>query len=173
MNHGLKLLKFLTIAAATVLYSSTAAADERIKEIPSASEIKSAKLAFYPMNINTYAPVTEADMLRNGCIYEIEENSDRISELSAILSRGITLSNKGEDHYQLRNVVYLNLRDGSKIRMLISDAHNLKPGVFGVIDKGQSSKHSYLTSDEKTLKLLRTWAKSRIEKNNARKFCEM
>lgn len=173
MNLKLKLLKFSFVAAAAILSSTQVAADEKIGQIPLAKEIKSAKLVFYPLSINTYAPVTEADMLRNGCIYDIDGDPEQIAELSAILSRGTVISNKGEDQFQLRNVIYLTLRDDSKVRMLVSDAHNLKTGVFGIIDRGSSSKHSYLTSDEKTLKLLRTWAKSRIQENNASTYCEM
>ena len=112
-------------------------------------------------------------MLRNGCIYNIAGTSEKIAELSAILSGGMIISNEGEEQFQLRNVIYFTLRDGSKVRMLFSDAHNLKPGVFGIIDKGPTLKHSNLTSDEKTLKLLRTWAKSRVHKNNASTYCDM
>lgn len=173
MNLKLKMLRSSFAAAAAILSSTHVAADEKIGQIPLAKDIKSAKLVFYPLSINTYAPVTEADMLRNGCIYDIAGNSEKIAELSAILSGGMIISNEGEEQFQLRNVIYFTLRDGSKVRMLVSDAHNLKPGVFGIIDKGPTKKHSYLTSDEKTLKLLRTWAKSRVQKNNASTFCEI
>jgi len=171
MTSNKLLLTCAILMCMTLFQSEDTLADEAIISLPKASEIKHAKLAFYPLSINTYAPVTESEILSNGCVFEIEEGSEQLTQLTQILEPNIVVSHKGNQNFNIRNVIYLELMDESIVRLIISDAHNVQPGVFGIIGNKKNSSEGYITSNENMLKILRSWARKNIPVQNSSTFC--
>jgi hypothetical protein len=144
---------------------------DNVSKLPKPEEIKNATIGFYGSNIDTYASITESKIFQSGCVYVTKPKSEKNLELLKILQSGIKLSEKGPHLFRLRTVIYLHLHDNSVFRLMISDANNKTPGVFGTVDNQQNDAQGFLTSNEAMLKVLRTWAKENLETKNENSHC--
>lgn len=172
----MKIFKKSLTASALVTLSllsigSSALAVEKITSLPNPEEIRLVTLAFYGLHIDTYVPVTEEQLFRNGCIYVTEPGSDKNLELLKILREGITLSETGPHRFRLRNAITLQLKDNSVLNLLISDAGNRTPGVFGTADNEAKNAQGFLLSNEAMLKSLRTWARENLKPHQSNDHC--
>ena len=158
-------------AIISLSFCTSTLASAPVVALPEPEEVSTAKLALMPLMLDTYAPVTEKELVRRGCTFVTEPDSSHNLELMQILQDGMQIKESGEKDFRLRSAVYLNLKDGSTIRLLISDAQNLKPGVFGTIDNGTLSERRYLTSKEAMLRNLRAWAKATLHNQKPGSDC--
>lgn len=150
---------------------SLASNDAKITALPDAHDVRNIILGFHGLNIDTYAPITEAAILTSGCVYATEPGSDKNEALMKILQHGIQVSDRGSFRFRLRTVVSIQLHDHSSLRLLISDAHNRKPGVYGTVDNESHGTEGYLSSSEALLITLRAWAKNNLRARNPSPFC--
>lgn len=158
-------------ALSLVSLCSSTWAVEKIANLPQPDEIRRVTLAFYGLHIDTYAPVTEAQLFTNGCIYVTDPGSDINLELLDILREGVTLSEQGPHRFRLRNAIDLHLKDNSVLRLLISDAGNRTPGVFGTADNELHNAQAFLVSNEAMLISLRVWARNNLRPRQSNDHC--
>lgn len=148
-----------------------ALAVEKIAQLPDPEDVRLVTLAFYGLHIDTYVPVTEEQLFRNGCIYVTDPGSDKNLALLNILREGVTLSEKGPHRFRLRNAIILQLKDDSVLRLLISDAGNRTPGVFGTADNEMHDAQGFLLSNEAMLKTIRVWAMENLKPQQSNDHC--
>jgi len=163
----------LTVFAACIIsLSSSALAIDSLTSLPKPEEVRLASIGFYGLNIDTYAPVTQADIFKVGCNYATKEGSNENFELIKILEGGVKLSDKGPHRFRLRTVINLHLKDNSLFTLLISDAGNKTPAVFGTVDNEQRDAQGFLSSDLEMLKALRTWASKSLKPRELNHHCQ-
>lgn len=171
----MSIVKKLHIAATSIalalMASCPAAAIEPIAALPKPEEVRRVTLGFYGLHIDTYAPVSVAQIVDSGCVYATEPGSDKNRELLAILEDGLELTDRGPHRFRLRTVINVHLNDDSVFSLLISDAHNLTPGVFGTVDHEVRNAQGFLRSNEAMLVALRTWARNNLEPRAQNSHC--
>lgn len=160
-------------AACVMSFCSSAQAIDGITSLPRPEEVKFASIGFYGLHIDTYAPVSQAQIFRSGCNYVTEIGSKENLELIRILEDGVTFSDKGAHRFRLRTVINLHLQDRSVFTMLISDAGNKTPGVFGTVDNERQDAQGFLLSDLEMLKTLRTWASKNLQPRELNNHCQI
>lgn len=160
-------------AACITLSCSSALAIDSISSLPKPEEIRLASIGFYGLQIDTYAPVSAAQILQNGCNYVTKEGARENLELIDILQHGVRLSDKGPHKFRLRTVINLHLKDHSVLTMLISDAGNQTPGVFGTVDNEQRNAQGFLSSDLEMLTTLRVWAGKHLQPRSLNDHCRV
>lgn len=160
-------------AACAMSFCSSALAIDSITSLPKPEEVKFASIGFYGLHIDTYAPVSQAQIFQSGCNYVTKEGAKENLELISILKDGVKLSDKGAHRFRLRTVINLHLQDNSIFTMLISDAGNKTPGVFGTVDNERQDAQGYLLSDLEMLKTLRTWASKNLQPREFNNHCQI
>lgn len=155
------LRRFVWAGAAALLSCAALAAPARLALLPDASDVVSIKLAYMALHTTSYAPITE-ERLSRLCTYETEPGSGQPGPFLELLKEGIEIASRGEESLELRTAVYLQLRDGSTQRLLISNGGGVRPGFYGTMDNAQQGTKSYLLTNGVMLTELRRWARQNM-----------
>lgn len=150
-----------TFARSIFLWSlaiSTVFAREKITKIPDASNVKKASVALSILGSMTRKQITEQDMLKdNGCSFSTS-NPQRISELVEILRTHTAEDPEGVKKISLRNMVYLDLTDGSRVKFFFGQPESKSNNVFGTMNTGKSDSYVALRTNTTLVNELRDWA---------------
>jgi hypothetical protein len=123
-------------------------------------DIASVKVALMMPGVYLSSPMRESDLFRSQCVFA-SDNSEKIHSIINILENFIELPARSRvDNVELRNAIYLNKKDGSQVKFLMSDS------VEKNIVNGTMYSNSYGTpflGSGLLLKNLRGWAKHDVE----------
>jgi hypothetical protein len=139
------------------------------KFIPDASEVVSTIIVLTPQGLMTRAPLTENKLLEFGCNYT--ENSKKINLLINIVKNNIKYDESKVEKFYLRNIIYLNLRDGSKIKYSFSDVVNKNEDIYGGANDGSTGSDIPFLAQRGLLVGLRKWILDDSVEKKAAKWC--
>jgi len=134
-------------------------------------EIVSATVVLFPSGIDTRAPLTEALLALQGCTFTTAGDAARHVALAGILNRRLTDGPEGDGFpNHLRNLVYLRLRDGARVRYTLTDEYDAQGRVYGWVDSYAGDGRP-LVAGRELLFDLRDWAAGGADRNNFRTEC--
>ncbi|MDY0973703.1 hypothetical protein SOM61_01915 [Massilia sp. CFBP9012] len=134
-------------------------------------QIASATVVLYPSGIYPRAPLTESGLARQGCTFTTTGDSARHVALAGILNRRLADGPEGDGFpNHLRNLVYLQLRDGSRLRYTFTDEYDAQGRVYGWVDSYAGDGRP-LVAGRELLFDLRDWAAGVPDRKNFRTEC--
>ncbi|MGF6272839.1 hypothetical protein ABIB38_001195 [Massilia sp. UYP11] len=134
-------------------------------------QIASATVVLFPSGIFTRAPLTEAMLALQGCTFKTVGDTARQVALAGILNRRLSAGAQGDGFpNQLRNLVYLQLRDGARLRYTLTDEYDAPGRVLGWVDSDKGDGRPLLAGRE-LLFDLRDWAADVTDRKNFSAHC--
>jgi hypothetical protein len=138
-------------------------------KIPNAGSVVKVTLILTPTNIQTRAPLSESDLARIGCTFLSTQALEKESILR-ILKTGVKDSEKARD-FKLRNAIYIENSDGTRAKVLLSDAYYAKEEVQGEIQISSMTGIKPITAQKSFLTELREWASKNKNRKNFSSDC--
>lgn len=130
-----------------------------------ADDIASVKVALMMPGVYLSEPMSESALFRSQCVF-VSDKSEKIFSIISILENFAELPARSRvENVELRNAIYLNKKDGSQVKFLMSDS------VERNIVNGTMYSNSYGTpflGNGLLLKNLRGWAKHDVELEGGR-----
>lgn len=134
-------------------------------------QIVSTTVVLYPSGIYPRAPLTEARLALQGCTFMTAGDTPEHAALAGILNRRLTDGPQGDGFpNHLRNLVYLRLRDGSRLRYTFTDEYDAQGRVYGWVDS-YAGDGQPLVAGRELLFDLRDWAAGVSGRQNFRAEC--
>lgn len=133
--------------------------------------IVSATVVLFPSGIDTRAPLTEALLALQGCTFTTAGDTARHVALAGILNRRLADGVEGDGFpNHLRNLVYLRLRDGARLRYTLTDEYDAQGRVYGWVDSYAGDGRP-LVAGRELLFDLRDWAAGVTDRKNFSAEC--
>jgi hypothetical protein len=147
----------LAVAVGLSFKFVTANAQEKniSKLIPNASEVVSTTIVLTPPGLLTRAPLTEKKLLEFGCNHTA--NEEKIDSLIDIVKNNLEDDNGDVGKFYLRNAIYLNLKNGSRIIYTFSGDVNKNRRIYGGADNGNGGNNIPFLAQSRFLTDLRKW----------------
>jgi hypothetical protein len=134
-------------------------------------QIASATVVLFPSGIFLRSPMTEAWLALQGCTFRTAGDTDKHVALAGILNRRLTAGAPGDGFpNQLRNLIYLQLRDGARLRYTLTDEYGAQGRVYGWVDSYAADGRPLLAGPE-LLFDLRDWAAGVPDRKNFSEEC--
>ncbi len=158
----------LPLCLATV---EASAAQATLRTPLDGGQIASATVVLYPSGVDTRAPLTEALLALQGCAFMTTGDTARHAALAGILNRRLIDGPDGDGFpNHLRNLVYVQLRDGVRLRYAFTDEYDAQGRVYGWVDSYRGDGGPLLAG-RKLLFDLRDWAAGVSDRKNFRQEC--
>ncbi len=132
-------------------------------------QIVSATVVLYPSGVFTRAPLTEALLALQGCTFMAAGDAAKLTALAGILNRRLVAGADGFPNH-LRNLVYLQLRDGARLRYTLTDEYDAQGRVYGWVDSYAGDGRP-LVAGRELLFDLRDWAAGVTDRKNFSEEC--
>jgi len=139
------------------------------KWIPDPSEVVSTVIVISPPGLMTRAPLTAKQLLGFGC--NSTTDSKNIFNLIDIIKNNVQNEKNEAGQFYLRNVIYLNLKNGSTIRYLFSDANNRNNEIYGGAENGGIGSYIPFLAQSGFLVDLRKWLLNDSVMQQSGKWC--
>lgn len=134
-------------------------------------QIASATVVLFPSGIFTRAPLTEAVLAQRGCTFKTAGATAKHVALAGILNRRLSAGAPGDGFpNHLRNLIYLQLRDGARLRYTLTDEYDAQGRVYGWVDSYAGDGRPLLAGHE-LLFDLRDWAAGVSDRKNFSEEC--
>jgi len=134
-------------------------------------QIASATVVLFPSGIFLQAPMTEALLALQGCTFRTAGDTAKLVALAGILNRRLSAGAPGDGFpNHLRNLVYLQLRDGARLRYTLTDEYGAQGRVYGWVDSYAADGRPLLAGHE-LLFDLRDWAAGVPDRKNFSEEC--
>jgi len=134
-------------------------------------QIASATVVLYPSGIFPRAPLTEALLALQGCTFTTDGDPAKHLALAGILNRRLSAGPDGDGFpNQLRNLVYLQLHDGARLRYTLTDEYDAQGRVYGWVDSYAGDGRP-LVAGRELLFDLRDWAAGVTDRKNFNEEC--
>ena len=134
-------------------------------------QIVSATVVLYPSGVDTRAPLTEALLALQGCTFTAAGDAAKLAALAGILDRRLSDGPDGDGFpNHLRNLVYLQLRDGARLRYTLTDEYDAQGRVYGWVDSYAGDGRP-LVAGREMLSDLRDWAAGVTDRKNFSEEC--
>ncbi|MBQ5964726.1 hypothetical protein [Massilia sp. ZL223] len=132
---------------------------EHETRIPEPSQVARAVVILVPLDIQTRYPLRESHLLKHtGCTFQSNWDGEKIAALVNLLKDNVTVTPEGVGYITLRNLVYLHLVDGSRVKFMFGRRETAKDEVPGGMDNGNSGSYVPLLANTALLDGLRDWA---------------
>jgi len=115
--------------------------------------------------------MTEPVLALQGCTFRTAGDATKHVALAGILNRRLLAGAPGDGFpNQLRNLVYLQLRDGARLRYTLTDEYGAQGRVYGWVDSYAGDGRPLLAGRE-LLSDLRDWAAGVTHRKNFSEEC--
>lgn len=165
-----KVRTFLCISAILTIAAGTATAQDKPLHLPLASEISKAEVILTADRITSIRPIREQDLPNNGCTFTTSDSEEKKAKLISIVESNFAQAQQ-QPVSLLRNAIYLHLKNGDKVKILLSDSYQPVDRVIGNININGSGESLTVTSSGRLLKQLREWATSGVDRHNFSDYC--
>lgn len=136
------------------------------------NDVSAVEVILTQPNISTRAPVREEDLPNFGCTFTTTGDSKKTEALIDIINSEISIKNRKNKSFTLRNAIYFHMLDGTKIKILLSDSLNAANRVYGTASKS-SKEPAQIESGEALLLQLRSWSSSDVSrKAHSSRLCD-
>ena len=149
--------------------SDSAIAVEVESKPPDSSMVSRVEIILTPERITTIRPLQEDDLPTWGCTFE-SSSKEKVEDLLSLINLNIEYASINYD-YQLRNLIYLHLKDGGKVTYLLSDGYYKSELAVGNYTSSVNNQSSGISAPSSMLKSLRLWASDNVSRKNFSEFC--
>lgn len=141
-------------------------------QIPNASSVTRATVILHQLGIFPRRPLSEHDLKSNtDCTFVVNSDREKISKIVKIIRSNSVEKPDGVGRIELRNLIYLNLDDGTTVRFMFGEKPDVGSDVFGGMDGGKTGDYVPLLANVTLLNELRDWAAETVMPDTRRRSC--
>jgi len=164
-------IRSILFCTAIIILASNAKAENSPEKmrLPEARSVQNVEVFISPHGLKTVIPLTEEMMRSHHCSFESDQ-PEKIADLFSRISKYLEKS----DHVgeiKLRHIIYFNLKNGEKSKILMSDDANLDYSVLANYVQGTDDGKDQIKFRKGFLRSLRQWASEGVGVKNYSQYC--